>query len=209
MSRRCLTGSDITEILARTLSRSPTIDASEFSTRRGLGSAQQIKESMCLAAPTREEFLALKSRNELPSPCILANGRTILVGTERYEAVEALFNPADYGYDLPSLPQQIYECVMNCPIDWRRIVRTNIALFGGTAMIPNLRERLHHELSRLWPASASAFANQTRIIELSDQDRMFSVWGGGSIKASLTSNRWITREMYNEFGPSVAERFWF
>jgi actin len=68
-------------------------------------------------------------------------------------------------------------------------------------MYPGIAERMHKELTDLCPSSM-----EVKII--APPDRKYSTWVGGSILASLSSfqQMWISREEYNESGPSIVHR---
>ncbi len=70
-------------------------------------------------------------------------------------------------------------------------------------MIPGLAERMEKEMKALLPSE-----KQRWIKVLSWPDRKFATWIGGSILASLSTfqKMWITKEDYDEFGPSIILR---
>ncbi len=68
-------------------------------------------------------------------------------------------------------------------------------------MIPGFVERMKKEIEALAPP-----ANRIRII--APPDRKFAAWIGGSILSSLSSFQamWITKQEYDEYGPSIVHR---
>jgi actin-related protein len=80
----------------------------------------------------------------------------------------------------------------------RRDMFANIVLSGGTTECPGFGDRLFKELSVLAPRTM-------RIKITSPTDRRHSAWVGGSILASLSTFKqgWISKEMYEESGPSI------
>ena len=86
-------------------------------------------------------------------------------------------------------------------MDLRRDLYSNIVLSGGSTMFLGFKERLTREIKELIPDSIDV-----KII--APPERMYSVWIGGSILASLkTFNRmWISRRDYKEMGPQVVHR---
>jgi actin beta/gamma 1 len=65
-------------------------------------------------------------------------------------------------------------------------------------------ERIRKEMKALVPTE-----KRVRIVAVpSPPERKFSVWIGGSILASLSSFQamWISKQDYNEFGPSIVHR---
>jgi actin-related protein len=67
--------------------------------------------------------------------------------------------------------------------------------------MPGFAERLEKEMKALVPP-----AKKVRIVAGSYQN--FAAWIGGSILASLSTFQymWITKQDYDEFGPSIVHR---
>ena len=113
-----------------------------------------------------------------------------------------------------------------CTVDIRRDLYKNIVMSGGTTMYPGIADRLAKEITALAPAGIQVKVIappevSTRAIcidglrcqglFLTDRlwvQRKYSVWIGGSILASLSSfqQMWITKEEYDEAGPSIVHR---
>ena len=68
-------------------------------------------------------------------------------------------------------------------------------------MYPGITDRLQKEMQLIVPNSV-----KPRII--APPERKYSVWIGGSILASLSSfqSMWITKQEYDESGPSIVHR---
>jgi len=90
---------------------------------------------------------------------------------------------------------------MKCDLDIRKDLYANIVLSGGTTMFPGISERMHKEITALAPA-----AIKVKIV--APPERKYSVWIGGSILASLSTfqSMWISKEEYDESGPSIVHR---
>jgi actin-related protein len=90
---------------------------------------------------------------------------------------------------------------MKCDIDMRKDLYANIVLSSGTTMFQGIAERMQKEISLLAPSTM-----KIKIIE--PAERKFSVWIGGSILASLSSfqQMWISKQEYDESGPSIVHR---
>ncbi|CAF3596579.1 unnamed protein product, partial [Rotaria sp. Silwood2] len=99
------------------------------------------------------------------------------------------------------IAQMVYDTIIKCDIDVRDRLYRRILLSGGTTFIPGLTNRLHKEMIALAPQAA-----KIRII--AESERQYAVWLGGSILSSLSSfqKMWITKQDYNEFGPSIVHR---
>ena len=68
-------------------------------------------------------------------------------------------------------------------------------------MYPGIADRLSKEITALAPASM-----EIKII--APPERKYSVWIGGSILSSLSTfqQMWITKDEYDEAGPSIVHR---
>jgi actin-related protein len=72
---------------------------------------------------------------------------------------------------------------------------------GGTTMYKGIPERLEAEIKNMAPS--------TMTVKISAPvERKFSVWIGGSILASLSTfqQMWISKQEYDESGPSIVHR---
>lgn len=92
----------------------------------------------------------------------------------------------------------VVKSVTKCDIDVRRSLYENIVLSGGTTMFKNISERLHDEIVKRIPAGSTVKIQAAT-------ERKFLVWIGGSILSSLSTFQpmWITKQEYNETGPSI------
>ncbi|XP_013186077.2 actin-related protein 10 [Amyelois transitella] len=70
----------------------------------------------------------------------------IVSGATRERAAEVLFVRDN---ELASLPDIVLQCIMQCPIDARRALASNILVTGGSACLPGLKARLAQELRDL------------------------------------------------------------
>lgn len=68
-------------------------------------------------------------------------------------------------------------------------------------MFPGMADRMQKELTGLAPSSM-------RVKIIAPPERKYSVWIGGSILASLSSFQqlWISKQEYDEAGPSIVHR---
>ena len=68
-------------------------------------------------------------------------------------------------------------------------------------MYPGLSDRMQKEITALAPSS-----KKVKII--APPERKYSVWIGGSILASLSTfqQMWISKQEYDESGPSIVHR---
>jgi actin len=90
---------------------------------------------------------------------------------------------------------------MKCDVEVRRDMFANIILAGGSTLFEGMAERMWQEMHQLAPTN-----NKTKV--LAPAERMYSVWLGGSILASLSTfqTMWITKQEYDECGPQIIHR---
>uniref|UniRef100_A0A8C6TCP8 Beta-actin n=1 Tax=Neogobius melanostomus TaxID=47308 RepID=A0A8C6TCP8_9GOBI len=80
-----------------------------------------------------------------------------------------------------------------CDVDIRKDLYANTVLSGGTTMYPGIADRMQKEITALI---------------IAPPERKYSVWIGGSILASLSTfqQMWISKQEYDESGPSIVHR---
>ena len=78
---------------------------------------------------------------------------------------------------------------------------TRAALSGGTTMFSGIADRMQKEITALAPSTM-------KIKIIAPPERKYSVWIGGSILASLSTfqQMWISKQEYDESGPSIVHR---
>jgi actin-related protein len=174
-----------------------------FNTPAELEIVRDIKETMCYvvadydaAMKEAEESHACEKNYELP------DGRKILIGNERFRCAEILFNPSLAKSENEGVHKYCFDSVMKCDTDVRRDLFQNIIMSGGSTLFEGLNERMWHEIHQLAPTN-------NRIKVLAPPERLYSVWLGGSILASLATfqTMWITKTEYDECGgPQIIHR---
>jgi len=198
ISRIDIAGRDITEYLRRLLRQRG--HALTSSAEREI--VRDIKERLCYVALDPEKELKLAEKvSGMEKQYTLPDGETITVGSERFLAPEAFFNPAALGKEEQPLDDAVYKAVQDCDIDLRKELYQNIVLSGGSTMFPGLKERLHKELTELVPENV-----EIRIV--APPERRYSVWIGGSILSSLKTFQrlWISKKEYSESGATIIKR---
>lgn len=163
---------------------------------------RDIKEKLCYVALSYDiEMETCKMSCANDRSYELPDGEHIVLGNERFRCPEALFQPSLVGLEIPSLPEFVYNSIMKCPIDLRKDFYGNIVLAGGSTMFGGFEDRMMKDIVALAPS-------MMKIKIIAPPERKYSAWIGGSILSSLSTfhSSWITRAMYDEYGPNVVHR---
>lgn len=187
-------GKDLTDYLSKLLN--------ESGHSLGAATVEDIKKKLCYVARTYQgEMRAAESLGTVDQSYELPDGKTITVGSERFKCPEALFNPELAGVQSAGIHQLIFDAVMKSDPALHKEMFSNIVISGGNTMFQGLADRLENELKKLAP-------KETDIKIIAPPTRDNSVWIGGSILAALPNFKdvLITKQAYDEKGPSVADR---
>ena len=101
----------------------------------------------------------------------------------------------------PGVHETTYNSIMKCDVDIRKDLYANVVLSGGTTMYSGIADRMSKEITALAPASM-------KVKIIAPPERKYSVWIGGSILSSLSTfqQMWISKQEYDESGPSIVHR---
>eukprot|EP00116_Pleurobrachia_bachei_P008982 sb/3469244/ len=106
------------------------------------------------------------------------------------------------------IAKMAYHAVMAADMDMRRDLFCNVILSGGASLVKGFKETFLKEIRK---ESNVRHTEKLKINAIAAPEREFSSWIGGSVVGSLScyQSARISKEMYEEGGPSIIYRYWF
>jgi actin-related protein 2 len=201
-------GRDVTRYLIKLL----LLRGYAFNRTADFETVRQIKEKLCYVGYDLDlETKLAQETTVLVENYTLPDGRVIKVGSERFEASEALFQPQLVDVEAVGMAEQLYNTIQAADIDMRSEFYKHIVLSGGSTMYPGLPSRLEKEIKQLY-LTRTLNGDTSRLdkfkVRIEDPPRRkHMVFLGGAVLAEIMKDKedfWVTKKEYQELGVTRA-----
>jgi len=128
--------------------------------------------------------------------------KVVALDNSLFQAPEGLFNPIQWGKDVPGVHEAVWKALQACPIDQRKELSRKVFLSGGTSLLPGLQERLKQELISLSPQG-------TNVEVHASETRQHAAYLGASVLSSLSSfqNMLLTQDEWSTLGMDALKKW--
>lgn len=135
------------------------------------------------------------------------DGQKVIVGDERHQCTEILFQPSLIGLPLVGVHELLLDSIMKNDVHTRHSLFGQIILAGGNCMHRGFAERLREEMVAMAMQRSLAHLDASLRV-IAPPERRSSTWIGGSVLGSLWifPEMLVTRPQYDEEGPAVVNR---
>ncbi|KAI8897994.1 actin family [Globomyces pollinis-pini] len=203
-------GRDITRYLIKLL----LLAGYAFNRTADFETVRQLKEKLCYVGYDLQlEHKLATETTVLVEQYTLPDGRVIKVGSERFEAPEALFQPHLVDIESPGIAELLFNTINAAEIDIRTELYKHIVLSGGTSMYPGLPSRLEKEVKQLYLERVlqndSSRLGKFKIRVEDPPRRKHMVFLGGAVLGEIMKNRdtfWITKQEWQEQGVRALDK---
>ncbi|KAI0632288.1 actin-like protein Arp6 [Trametes polyzona] len=166
---------------------------------------------VCRVQPTRNPIIQeyifpdysanRPGRIRRPGEALNEGHQTLTMNNERFTVPEILFHPTDIGLEQAGISATVAASISLLPEDLQGLFWANIALIGGNAALPGLRERLTSELRSLAPIDCEV------AVYTSEHPALEAYYGAVALAARPGfAQCMVTREEYQEMGSSACRR---
>ncbi|XP_027072026.1 actin-100-like [Coffea arabica] len=142
-------------------------------------------------------------------------GEVLLVGSERFQCSEILFQPSIIGLEDDGIQKLTNRSIRKCDVHVQKILSNNIVLSGGSTLLRGFADRVRKELilcSSFRGLIDKEITGRVPILKnisvLALPGREYGPWIGGSKLAALDTFKqmWIRADEYDEYGPSIVQK---
>ncbi|XP_052076647.1 actin-3-like [Mytilus californianus] len=168
----------------------------DFVNNSELEVVREMKEKLCYVALDCDQEVGNVPDEKFELP----DGNTITIGKERFMCPEALFGPIP-GVGSGGIVDLLQSNLDATDVDCKKDLLCNVILSGATTMFPGFPERIRKGIESFVPKTM-------KVKVMANPERKSSVWIGGSILGSLSTFQtyWITKQEYEEYGPTIVHR---
>ncbi|RKO92693.1 actin family, partial [Blyttiomyces helicus] len=143
----------------------------------------------------------------------LPDGRVIKVGSERFEAPEALFQPHLVDVETPGVAELLFGAIQAADIDVRPDLYKHIVLSGGSSMYAGLPSRLEKEMKQLYLERVlkgdTSRLSKFKIKVEDPPRRKHMVFLGGAVLGDIMKDKetfWINKSEWQEMGVRALDK---